>query len=156
MAKDEALKIPPPTTEQVVWTLRQWFTVWDGHHGRIGLDIDYPTLNQAADEIEQLQAEVRRLRPLAAAAHPLSVAQAKELTALRARDEAAKAVEQAAENACAVIERVLDADASEGTPIWEWADEEAEAGVREVLAVADQLSTALDALAREHEDKGCD
>jgi hypothetical protein len=61
----------------------------------------------------------------------------------RLRTANADLVDQA-ELTCAVIERVLDADASEGTPIWEWTDDEAETGVREVLAVADQLMSALD------------
>jgi hypothetical protein len=61
----------------------------------------------------------------------------------RLRAEFSDLVDQA-ELACAVIERVLDADASEGTPIWEWTNDEAETGVREVLAVAGQLMSALD------------
>ena len=50
----------------------------------------------------------------------------------------------AAEKASAVIERVLNADASEGTPIWEWSDEEADLGVREVLLAGEELAAALD------------
>jgi hypothetical protein len=80
------------------------------------------------------------------AAAPEGADVAAELERLRARDEAAQAVAQAAEKTCAVIERVLNADASEGAPIWEWTDKEAEAGVCEVLAVADQLSAALGVL----------
>jgi hypothetical protein len=73
----------------------------------------------------------------------------KALDRLEALDE----LVQAAEKTCAVVERVLDADASEGTPIWEWTDDEADAGVREVLAVANELMTALD---RAQEDEGAD
>lgn len=57
-----------------------------------------------------------------------------------------RAVVQAAEKASATIERVLNADASEGTPIWEWTEDEADRGVREVLAAGEALRRALDTL----------
>jgi hypothetical protein len=71
-------------------------------------------------------------------------AHAKDVKRLRARDEAAQAVIRAAEKTVCVIERVLNADASEGTPIWEWPDDAAEEGVREVLAAGDELMSVLD------------
>ena len=103
------------------------------------------TISQLA--VDALLAHPEVLRALAGAPD------ATRLTDVTAWDEKVKAVADAAELACAVVERVLDADASEGTPIWEWEDDEADAGVREVLAVADQLSAALDALVRTVDDE---
>lgn len=65
---------------------------------------------------------------------------AKRLVALLSSD-----IVTAAERTCATIERQLNADASEGTPIWEWTDEEADGAVREVLTAGDELMAAVDA-----------
>lgn len=91
---------------------------------------------QQAYEIQQLNTAVDRVKQL------------------RARVEAADAVAEQAELTCAVIERVLDADASEGTPIWEWTEDEACPEVRKVLAAADDLQKTLGALVQVALDGG--
>lgn len=48
-----------------LWCLRHWYGIWDGHHGRLLPDIDFPTLKDAADELERLSAIEQRAREVA-------------------------------------------------------------------------------------------